>query len=201
MATNVDSSNQHDFYVDTQAPVVSVLHPAGGQSVGPGTPNIDGTAGNAVTDAMTVTIDIFSGTTTSGSPTQSFVVPANGGTWSVDSGVWDSNTPLGEGTWTVRATQTDAAGNTGTSFARTFTVDMTAPVTTITSGPGSTTSDTAASFGFTSSEAGSTFQCAIDGGLSPTFTACTSPKTYTGLSAGPHTFQVQAIDAAGNADA
>ncbi|MFL5893567.1 MAG: Ig-like domain-containing protein, partial [Thermoleophilaceae bacterium] len=198
---NEASSDSHVFFVDTQAPTVTVLHPTGGQSAGTGTPNMDGTAGTASTDTSSVTVEIFSGTTTGGAPARSFTPPVTGGVWAVDSGVWDSTTPLPEGTWTVRASQADAAGNTGTSFARTFTVDTTAPTTTITSGPGSPTSDTAASFGFTSNETGATFQCAIDGGVTPTLTACASPKAYSGLLPGVHTFQVQAVDAAGNVDA
>src|SRR5262249_49277356 len=42
-----------------------------------------------------------------------------------------------------------------------------------------------------------TFQCAIDGGP---FSACTSPKAYTGLAQGRHTFTVKATDTAGNTD-
>ncbi|MDI3211885.1 hypothetical protein [Arthrobacter sp. AL12] len=75
--------------------------------------------------------------------------------------------------------------------------DTTAPETTITSGPPATTTSTSASFAF-SSEANSTFQCSLDGA---TRVACTSPQTYTGLSAGSHTFNVWATDAAGNTDA
>jgi uncharacterized repeat protein (TIGR02543 family) len=40
-----------------------------------------------------------------------------------------------------------------------------------------------------------TYQCQVDGGG---FFACTNPKTYAGLSEGPHTVAMQVYDAAGN---
>ena len=76
----------------------------------------------------------------------------------------------------------------------TISSDSIPPDTTITS---SSTSGTSASFAFTS-EAGSTFECRRDG---QSFTSCTSPKSYTGLSTGSHTFYVRATDASGNTDA
>ena len=56
---------------------------------------------------------------------------------------------------------------------------------------------TNASFSFTSTETGSTFECQIDSGG---YSACTSPKSYTSLTAGSHTFYVKATDSAGNTD-
>lgn len=78
-----------------------------------------------------------------------------------------------------------------------YDTDVTPPDTTITSGPPSTTSLTSASFTFTSSEAGSTFEVRLDGG---SWTSATSPKSYTGLLPGSHTFEVKATDSAGNTD-
>ncbi|RYU15268.1 FG-GAP-like repeat-containing protein [Nocardioides iriomotensis] len=75
--------------------------------------------------------------------------------------------------------------------------DATPPQTTITSGPSGGTPDPTATFTFTSSEAGS-YECQFD--QEPRFTTCTSPKTYSGLTAGAHSFQVRAVDLVGNVD-
>jgi hypothetical protein len=77
--------------------------------------------------------------------------------------------------------------------------DTTPPETTIDGGPaeGSTNADGNASFSFSSSETGSSFQCAVDGGA---YSACSSPKSLSGLANGQHSFAVKATDAAGNTD-
>jgi hypothetical protein len=75
--------------------------------------------------------------------------------------------------------------------------DTTPPDTAIDSGPSGTVTSTSASFAF-SSEANATFECSLD---TAGYTPCTSPRALTGLSAGPHTFRVRAIDQAGNTDA
>ena len=107
-------------------------------------------------------------------------------------------TGLTEGPHTVAFRAEDTAGNQDpTPATRTFTVDTTPPVTTIDSGPTGTITTNEATFTFSSNEPGSSFECGIDGsGLSP----CSSPKTYPGLSDGPHRFAVRAIDEAGNTD-
>ena len=76
--------------------------------------------------------------------------------------------------------------------------DTSAPNTTISSGPSGTVANSATSFGFSASEPGSSFTCRIDGGP---WGACSSPKGYSGLANGAHTFDVRATDAAGNTDA
>src|SRR5205823_1985871 len=81
------------------------------------------------------------------------------------------------------------AGNTG-SASSTWTIDTTAPTVTITAQPANPTNSTSASFSFSSSKTGSTFQCKLDGGSN---TTCTSPQSYTGLAAGSDTFTVTAI--------
>ena len=75
--------------------------------------------------------------------------------------------------------------------------DTTPPETTITSGPTSPTAQTTATFALVSSEAGSTFACALDLGA---FLPCASPVTYSALALGSHQFRVRATDAAGNTD-
>src|SRR5207249_200888 len=75
--------------------------------------------------------------------------------------------------------------------------DTTPPDTTLTGTPPTVTNSPSASFTFTATETGSTFQCALDGGG---FAPCASPQTYSALASGNHTFQVRATDPAGNTD-
>src|SRR3954452_23720532 len=154
------------------------------------------------------------GTTSDNSPTFAFTATEANSVFEcrVDSGAWaDCTSPwttaaFSDGAHSAAVRATDVAGNTDASPAtRAFTVDTstpppadtTAPDTTITSGQTGTTSATTASFAFTSSETGSTFQCKLDAGA---WATCTSPKAYSGLTTGSHTFSVRATDAAANTD-
>ncbi len=108
-------------------------------------------------------------------------------------------TGLAGGNHSLRVRATDAAGNADpTPATSNWDIDVIAPDTNIFSGPVDPTKSTSASFSFTSTEVGSTFQCSLDGGA---FTACSSPIDYTGLTEGNHTFSVVATDLAGNTDA
>jgi hypothetical protein len=74
--------------------------------------------------------------------------------------------------------------------------DLSPPETTITRGPKDKTKKRKATFEFSSSEPGSSFNCQVDKGP---LTVCSSPFTVK-VKRGKHTFRVQALDAAGNVD-
>ncbi len=104
--------------------------------------------------------------------------------------------PAGAHTFAIRAE--DTAGNFDPSPAiHSFTVDTTAPETTITAGPAGSTSDPTATVTFSSDDSGSSFECQVDAGE---FAPCTSPFVTQSLANGLHTITVRALDAAGNTD-
>ena len=121
------------------------------------------------------------------------------------SGTWWIAYPLGdpEGkTYSVTVRATDLAGQ-HSDVTQSMRVDLstsTPPDTAISAGPANPTGDTTATFSFSGTsgtEATSAFGCQLDDGQ---FTPCTSPRQYTDLSKGNHTFRVRAIDASGFVD-
>jgi hypothetical protein len=111
-------------------------------------------------------------------------------------------TGLSNGDHTLEVRARDAAGNvdpTPASYA--WTVDTIAPTTMIESAPPTVTNSTSATFDFSGTDNVSVagFECKLDS--APTFTPCTDPVTFTGLSSGGHTLEVRARDTAGNVDA
>jgi hypothetical protein len=113
-----------------------------------------------------------------------------------------ATTANGAYVFSVRAT--DGAGNVDVSPAsRSFTLDTVAPETTIDSGPAGTINQSSPVFGFSSSEAESTFECRLDGPGAGTgsYVNCTSLRMLGPLADGAYTFSVRAADAAGNTDA
>jgi hypothetical protein len=105
---------------------------------------------------------------------------------------------LADGSHTFAVRAVSAGGSAGTATEYSWTVDTVPPQTTIVSRPPASSNSSSATFTFTSSEVNSNFACSIN---SAGFTPCTSPQTYSGLGDGSYTFRVQAVDAAGNADA
>ncbi len=97
----------------------------------------------------------------------------------------------GEHTFAVRSV--DLAGNAATPAEFSWTLVGT-PITTIGSEPADPSPTQDATFTFAADQAGSTFECAIDGG---DFLPCASPAEYAGLTNGEHTFEVRATNTFG----
>ena len=208
-AGNVSPVSTHTWTVDVGLPSISISFPDPGHAyndttyaAGCGTPlgDICGVASDPQGDLAGVALSIKRNGTSLywngssfASSTEVFV-PATGTTsWSLAMAA--ASFPA-EDTYTLRARATDGAGHTAVDTLN-LTIDRTAPTApTITSGPTGTTAggDT---FTFTG-EAGASFECRLDAGG---WAACTSPKTYTTLSDGSHTFDVRAVDPAGNTGA
>jgi len=106
---------------------------------------------------------------------------------------------VADGAHTFQVRGIDPAGNVdATPATYAWTIDATPPDTSIgPSKPASLTTATGATFDFSANEAGSTFSCSLDGAG---FTACSTPKSYSALADGSHTFQVRATDTAANDD-
>jgi hypothetical protein len=100
---------------------------------------------------------------------------------------------LADGSHTFTVSATDAAGNSGQASYN-WTIDTVGPAVTIATKPDNPSNVKSPTFGFSASES-ATFTCALDAGA---FTPCTSPKSYSALADGVHTFTARATDAAGN---
>ena len=140
---------------------------------------------------------------TSNEPGSTFLCRFDTGAFNACTSPQTRGTPLADGLHTFYVKAIDAPGNESVVKSRSFTVDTVAPQTTVTSGPasGSTTADHTPTFGFASSQTGSTFRCRFD---TQPFAACSGPgNTHTpaaNLATGLHSFEVRATDRAGNFD-
>ncbi|KRB76998.1 hypothetical protein ASE01_09545 [Nocardioides sp. Root190] len=108
---------------------------------------------------------------------------------------------LAPGAHTLSVTATDNAANVDpTPATRSWTVDTTAPDTTLTGGPanGSVLTSTSASFRIASTEAGARTSCTLD---SKARTCVPGLLTLSGLTPGTHDLRARSTDVAGNTDA
>ncbi|MEA2397279.1 MAG: hypothetical protein QOK25_835 [Thermoleophilaceae bacterium] len=153
---------------DTAAPAVTVADPVPGSRTALMT--LAGAVGTAPGDASSVSIDIYAGSSATGTPVQSPAATVSGDGWSA------AAVPLDPGTYTIRATQDDKAGNHGRATS-TFTV----PVTLLAAGDiaacGSTGDDaTAALLGLRSGTIAALGDNAYQSGTATEFQDCYDPS-------------------------
>ena len=176
-AGNISTSASDTIILDTTAPTTSAS-PAGG----------------TYNSTQSVTLTCSDGT---GSECAKIYYTTDGTTPTTASTVYSAPVSISS-TKTLKFFAKDLAGNSETVKSEAYTiVDTTAPDTTITAQPSNPSNSTSASFSFTATETGATFQCQLG---SSGYSSCTSPKAYTGLTEGSHTFYVKATDSAGNTD-
>jgi subtilisin-like proprotein convertase family protein len=108
-----------------------------------------------------------------------------------------------QGTWKLRVSDR-YENDTGSLLAWGLTIrtaqcdpDVNPPDTEIQAAPPSLAGSRTASFEFSSSKAGTQFQCRLDGS---DFAPCVSPQMFGDLPEGTHTFEVRAFDSKGNVD-
>jgi hypothetical protein len=130
----------------------------------------------------------------------SFPPPAPAGPYPVSLSVFDGSDPNGDwGLYIIDDLNGAGPGSLAEGWSLTLTTpdpDTSSPSAQITSGPKNKTKKKRATFEFTGTDprAIAGFQCKLD---ARAFAPCTSPHTVK-VKKGKHTFQVQAIDQAGN---
>jgi len=111
-------------------------------------------------------------------------------------------TALREGGHTFQVRGVNASGPDPTPASYTWTVDVTAPTTTIDTHPDDPSRGDSAAFTFHASEATTKFECsAAPAGQPDSFALCSSGQTYMSLPNGEFVFKVRATDLAGNPQA
>jgi large repetitive protein len=123
-AGNLGKSAAVTFTIDTTPPAVSI-NPVSSPTTS-AAPTLTGAAGTEPGDIGSVGVIVYKGSSTSGTIAASGSAKTEGAAWSYTPGEY-----LADGTYTAQATQKDAAGNSGTSAAVTFTITATSPVVTI----------------------------------------------------------------------
>jgi peptidoglycan/xylan/chitin deacetylase (PgdA/CDA1 family) len=122
---NVGTSAARTVTIDTTGPAVTISSPAQNAAITTSTLSVAGSAGTASGDAGTVTLRMYAGSSVAGTLLSTQNASVSSGAWSVNlSG-------LTVGTYTLQASQSDSAGNTGQSAAVTFTVGSSMTVSSV----------------------------------------------------------------------
>jgi gliding motility-associated-like protein len=170
--------------LDTQAPDAPVVvAPGHGAVLATSKPAISGTAEAGST--VTVIID--------GAVVGKVTAAANGN-WTLSTA-----SALADGTHTVSAKASDAAGNSSpNSKTNTFIVDTSTPDTKIEVAPAALTNSKTSRFDFSSTSENVTYEAKLDGAAS--YATVEDPLTLSNLSDGEHTIRVRAKSQAGITD-
>src|SRR3954454_11727602 len=117
---------------------VTLATPANNSATTDTSPNFSGTGITGSSGgSQTITVKVWTGATTSGTPLRSFTTTRSGSAWTVDL----PSPTLGDGSYTGRAEQV-VNGSTQVSSANLFRVDTAAPAPTITAPPSRTNDNT-----------------------------------------------------------
>ncbi|MCX6763417.1 MAG: GDSL-type esterase/lipase family protein, partial [Candidatus Moranbacteria bacterium] len=169
-------NNSNTFTIDTALPATTA-------SVDSGTYNT----------AKSVTLSCDDGT---GSGCDKIYYTTTGADPTTDSDQYSLAISISSDT-TLKFFAKDKVGNSESIKTKTYVIDTSGPTTTILTTPASSTTETSATFTFSSDDGLATFKCKKD---SEAYADCTTPKSYPGLDVGSHTFYVKAIDSATNED-
>jgi large repetitive protein len=104
------------FTVDTTPPKPTVASPIPGASTSSGSLVVSGSAGTATGDLSPITVQVYAGAAPEGTPVEAIEVPSSGGSWT------GTVAGLALGSYTLRAQQSDSAGNIGFSAPVPFAV-------------------------------------------------------------------------------
>jgi hypothetical protein len=192
---NSTYGSRRPVIVDNTPPAGSITAPAPGAAARGGSEVL---LRATFTDATTSVVNVDFAVSRTGAnqwspvPTSSLGGGTYGGTWTA---------PAADGSYDVRATATDRAGNAKVETV-TFTVDATPPDITFIGGPSVGSITRARSATFTWVTDGSSVNCRLypSGGTVPAFSPCSGPSSHSAadLADGAYLFDVRAADAVGN---
>jgi Ca2+-binding RTX toxin-like protein len=181
------SASSVTYVEDSAAPAAP-----SGLLVDPLSPANDNTPAVRGAASVGTTISVYANATCSGAPAaqgpaMTFALAG------LTVGVADNSTTR----FSATATKSTGVVSACSGASAAYVEDSIGPATAIASGPSGEISATGATFAFLSPEPAATFECRVDDGA---FFGCVSPRRTGPLAAGAHTFEVRAIDRAGNAD-
>lgn len=169
------------YTIDTTAPALNITSVS------------NGVTANAGVFAFAITGTVSDNTRVKSLTINDLLVPFD------SNGAFSATVTLRDGATAITSVATDIVGNVSTDTRmirlETATVDNSAPDVVIGRSPENLVKGASADVTFSSTDPTALFECKLDSG---SFAACISPKWYTLLADGQHSFTVRARDLAGN---